>query len=32
MGAPKSGRTTLGNSIALKYNLAYVSTAVLIAE
>ena len=32
LGAPKSGRTTLGSKIAHKYNLTYVSTAVLLAE
>ena len=32
LGAPKSGRTTLGKRIAEKYNLTYVSTAILIAE
>lgn len=32
VGSPYSGRTTLGKSIASKYNLIYISTAVLIAE
>ena len=32
VGAPFSGRTTLGKKIASKYNLIYVSTAVLISE
>jgi hypothetical protein len=31
VGAPFSGRTTLGKKIAAKYNLIYVSTAVLIS-
>jgi adenylate kinase len=32
VGAPYSGRTTLGKKIAAKYNLIYISTAVLITE
>ena len=32
LGAPYSGRTTLGKKIAQKYNLIYVSSAVLVAE
>jgi adenylate kinase family enzyme len=30
VGAPCSGRTTLGKKTAAKYNLIYISTAVLI--
>ena len=32
IGAPLSGRTTLGKQIAAKYNLIYVSSAVLLSE
>lgn len=32
IGAPQSGRTTLGKKIAEFYNLIYISTSFLIAE
>ncbi len=32
MGAPLSGRTTLGKKIAQHYNFVYVSTSFLLAE
>ena len=32
MGAPFSGRTTLGKKIAEHYNFVYISTSFLIAE
>ena len=32
VGAPYSGRTTLGKKIAQHYNLIYISTSILIAE
>jgi len=32
MGAPFSGRTTLGKKIANHYNFIYISTSFLIAE
>jgi adenylate kinase family enzyme len=32
MGAPLSGRTTLGKKIAEYYNFVYISTSFLIAE
>lgn len=32
IGAPHSGRTTLGKRIAQKYNLTYISSTILICE